>query len=104
MLLKIYLATVALGLITMIVTTIEVKIYAKKVYKDFDIDEETFKKIKTPLSEKILAWIKTILYIITPIYNVILFITLFFPNREEFIKEGIRKSVAKKLYEYDCID
>ena len=100
MLLKIYLATVVLGLIAMIVMFLEVKThkyYIKEVLKDLGADEDTFKNFKLPLSARLLNWIKNILYVVTPIINVILFIALFFPNREEWIKEGIRKSVAEGL-------
>jgi hypothetical protein len=100
MLLKIYLTTIVLGLIAMIVMFLEVKThkyYIKEVLKDLGADEDTFKNFKLPLSARLLNWIKNILYVVTPIINVILFIALFFPNREEWIKEGIRKSVAEGL-------
>lgn len=97
MLLKIYLATVALGIIAMIVTTIEVKAYMVEVSKEFNIDVKTLKKIKVPSAERALGWIKNILYVITPIFNIFMFIGLFVPNREEYVKEGIRKSVNAML-------
>jgi len=97
MLLKIYLATVVLGIIAMIVTTIEVKVYMPEVSKEFDIDIETLKKIKAPPAERGLGWIKDILYVITPIFNILMFIALFIPNREEYVKEGIRKSINAVL-------
>lgn len=93
MLLKIYLATVALGIIAIIVTTIEVKAYMVEISKEFGVDVETLKKIKVPLAESALGWIKDILYVITPILNISMFIALFIPKREEYVKEGIRKSI-----------
>lgn len=93
MLLKIYLATVVLGIIAMIVTIIEIRVYTVEVVKEFDTDVEIIKKIKVPSSERALGWIKDILYVITPVLNILMFIGLFAPKREEYVKEGIRKGI-----------
>lgn len=97
MLLKIYLVTVILGLIAMIVTVLETKYYTTEVFESLGVDEETRKKAKLPLSKQALDWIKIILYVVTPIINITLFIALFIPNREEYVKEGIRRSAAEIL-------
>lgn len=95
MLLKIYLATVVLGLIAVIVTTLEVSAVLPRVLKEMGVDKS---QLKGPLSEKIVSWIKAILMPLLPLYNVLIFVLLFSSQRDEEMEAAVRKEVRKAAW------
>ena len=94
-LLKFYLITVALGLIAVIVTALEIHAVLPRILKEMGVDKS---QIKGTPSEKIASLIKTILMPLLPLYNVLTFILLFSSQRDEAIEMAVKKEIRKAAW------